>query len=229
MSTAKLKELWKKDYFQTAILIVIIVIAVLVLWFGSQTFLGTSNPALAVASGSMCKVHPCDGWSHPFERTLHIGDLIIVQGVNPKEVKTGPDPEGDIIIFHRPMSDPSGVDELIVHRAIENATHNGLVYFRTKGDGNGGADQWGGGYASGDFRGENYTWNNMISEKLVVGKVIMRIPWVGNIALFMREGSAVYLVLALIIILVIVEFGIPALRSRKAGSEPKNIRVEDYD
>lgn len=227
MSTAKLKELWKKDYFQTAIMIGIIVIAVLVLWFGSQTFLGTSNPALAVASGSMCKVHPCDGWSHPFERTLHIGDLIIVQGVNPKAVRTGPDPEGDIIIFHRPISNPGDADELIVHRAIENATApNGLVYFRTKGDGNSGPDRW-----QGDYRGGNYTWDDkgMISEKLLVGKVIMRIPWVGNIALFMREGSAVYLVLALIIILVIVEFAIPALRSKKADSKPKNVKVEDYD
>lgn len=232
MSTSKLKELWKRDYFQTAVMIVIILVAVLILWFGSQTLLGTPNPALAVASGSMCKVQhmSCDGWSHPFERTLHTGDLIIVQGINPKDVKTAADPEGDIIIFHKPLGNFGSDDELIVHRAIENATHNGLVYFRTKGDGNYGPDNWGDpSTGSGDYRGENYTWNNMISEKLLVGKVVLRIPWLGHLALFMRDSSAIYLVMALIVILIIVEFVIPAIRSQRTGSVPKESNPQTYD
>lgn len=211
MSAATVRRIWKKEYVQTAVMIVIIVAIVMGLWFGSQALLGTSYPALAVASGSMCKTQHlyCDGWSHPFDRTLHIGDLIIVKGLDPKEVHTGPDPEGDIIIFHKPKTSSSDPDDLIVHRAIENVTSNGLVYFKTRGDGNFGADGWH------DYRGENYTDSaGRISENLLVGRVVMRIPWVGHLALAMRNFFGVYVIIALVILLIVVEFAIPALRKK---------------
>jgi len=215
------KRLWKKDYVQTAVMIIVILVVVFGLWFGSQTVLGTQYPALAVASGSMCKVQfmSCDGWSHPFERTLHTGDLIIIQGVNPNEVESGQDPEGDIIVFHKPNASPDFPDELIVHRAIEKVTgDNGLVYFKTKGDGssNSYGDIW-----NQDWRGTNYSSNGMVSEKLLVGKVVMRIPWIGHLALFMRESSAIYIVVILILILVAIEFAVPMIRNRKAESQPE--------
>jgi signal peptidase I len=216
MTAAALKQVWKKEYVQTIVMIVIIVVVVLGLWFGSQAVLGTQYPALAVASGSMCKVQRlyCDGWSHPFERTLHTGDLIIVKGMDPKEVHTGPEPEGDIIVFHKPKRSDSEPDDLIVHRAIENVTYKGLTYFRTKGDGNPTQDSWG------DYRGENYTDSaGRISEKLLVGKVIMRIPWVGHLALMMRNFFGVYVIIALVILLIIVEFALPALKKKPIPPE----------
>jgi signal peptidase I len=214
MSTAKLKEMWKKDYFQTAIMIVVIVMAVLVLWFGSQAFLGTSNPVLAVASGSMHlpKGTVDDGWSQPFARTLRIGDLIIVQGVRPEDIYAAPYNEsgrsGDILVFRA-----IGSDELIVHRAVGKIVEpNGTIEFITQGDANIGPGPY-----------------SPTPAENVIGKVVMRIPWFGHLALFMREGSAIYLVLALIILLIIVEFAIPALRNRKTDSEPKNMEVKNYD
>ena len=70
--------------------------------------------------------------AHPFDRTLSIGDIIIVQGVNPKDLNTNY-PNSDIIVFHSP-NDPS---ILIVHRIIGTETVNGTTYYQTKGDGNG--------------------------------------------------------------------------------------------
>jgi len=220
MTVEGLKNLWKKEFAQTAIMIVIILVVVFGLWFGSQLVLGTPYPALAVASGSMCKVQYmyCDGWSHPFERTLHVGDLIIVKAVDPRELKTAPDPDGGIIVFHKPRSIEALPDELIVHRAIANKTMNGLVYFRTKGDGSAGSgDYWGP-----DYRGENYSsQDGMISEKLLVGKVILRIPWIGHLALLMRNSFGMYIIIALIILIVIVEFVVPELRGKKPETKPE--------
>jgi signal peptidase I len=84
--TATLKKLWKNEYVQTAVVIGLIALAVFGFWMGSQAVLNTPYPALAVVSGSMCIPYngACDGWTHPFEHTLHIGDLIIVQGVAPR-------------------------------------------------------------------------------------------------------------------------------------------------
>jgi signal peptidase I len=206
--TKTVGRLWKNDYFKTAIMIIVVIAVVFGLWFGSQMILGTPYPALAVASGSMCQVqvdsgNGCDGWSHPFGRTLHTGDLIIIKAMDPKQIITGIQPSGDIIVFHRPNS-----DELIVHRAIANMTGpDGLIYFETKGD-------WSGPQGGPDGLG----W---ISQKAVVGIVVMRIPWLGHLALFMRESSALYIIIAIIIVLIIVEFVLPTSKTDKTGIEPE--------
>ena len=47
----------------------------------------------------------------------------------------------------------------------------------------------------------------------------MRIPWVGHLALYMRDSSALYVIVAIIIVLIIVEFALPTSRSDKTGTE----------
>jgi signal peptidase I len=224
LTAEALRKLWKNEHFKTLLTIILIIVVVFGLWFGAQFVLNTPFPILAVASGSMCKPHYmyCDGYSHPFERTLHIGDLIIVQGISAKDVKTGFDPNGDIIVFHRPKSVSSDPDELIVHRAIANVTKNGLIYFRTRGDGSqsSSGDQWNRDYRDGNTY-ENYTLDGMVSEKMLVGRVVMRVPWLGHIALFMRNSSGIYIILALLIILIIVEFALPMLRKKTPEKEPE--------
>lgn len=191
--TSTFKRLWKNEYIQTAVMILLVIVIVIGFWYGSRAILNTDYPMLAVASGSMCLLPGpyCDGWSHPFERTLHVGDLIVVEGINVSDIKAAPYPDGDIIVFHQLYG-----DELIVHRAIEKRTQDGLISFVTKGDGNTGPDQ-------------------PIPAAQVIGKVILRIPWVGHLALFMRNSSGVYLIITLIIILVIIELLLPALRGKK--------------
>ncbi len=53
-------------------------------------------------------------------------------------------------------------------------------------------------------------------QNLIEGKVIMRIPWFGWITLFMRENYwALPVIIALIILLVVVEFVIPVIKEKK--------------
>ena len=205
---ASLKNLWKNGNFQTALTIILIVLVVAGFWFGTQAALNTAFPVLAVTSGSMCTIQDglCDGWSHPFARTLHTGDLIIVQGVNPADLNADY-PNSDVIVYHR----PTNPEELIVHRIVSKNERNGTIYFRTEGDGNG-MLKWP------NAPDQTDTWSPF-SEDLVVGKVVMRIPWVGHLVLFMRSEVGVPAVVILAVLLIILEFVIPSLRRKKSPQQ----------
>ncbi len=192
--------------------IILIVAIVLGLFFGIQLALHASTPALTVESGSMSI--PFDGresatwegfWlsiTHTFDRTLSVGDIIIVQGVNPKDLNTNY-PNSDIIVYHQP-DNPS---ELIVHRIVGKEIINGTVYFQTKGDGNP-PEVWPNPATEVDPWGP-------IPQQDVVGKVVMRIPWVGWVTLFLRNNPwGLPAIIAFIMILVIIEFVIPLLREK---------------
>ena len=208
-----LRKLWKNEYVQTAAVIGLIVLAVFGFWYGSQLALNTQYPVLAVVSGSMCVPYDgaCQGWislTHPFERTLHVGDLIVVQGVRPEDLNTNY-PDSDIIVFHK----PGNPEELIVHRIVAVEERNGVLYFFTKGDGNG-VNKW----PDIPTRSEYDPWNEGrgVPEDLVVGKVIMRIPYLGHVVLFMRNSFGLVLVVALVVLLIVIEFVFPLLRGKKA-------------
>jgi len=151
-------------------------------WFGLRAALRTDYPLLAVASGSMIGPYG-----------LNIGDLIVVQGgfAGP-EIHTGLPPNGNVIVFHKP-NDPG---ELIVHRAIAKAENGGTWYFQTKGDNNGSADYWNG----------PDTLDGMISSKLLVGKVVGVVPWLGNVPLFIRTTQGIILIILLFLIVVLIEY-----------------------
>ncbi|MCD6530338.1 signal peptidase I [Candidatus Bathyarchaeota archaeon] len=89
--------------------------------------------------------------------TLQVGDLIIVEGGFSGEAIRASKTTGDIIIFPK----PGNPEELIAHRAIEKLKGSEGFYFRTKGDNNPEPDRW------------------LISENMVVGKVVGRIPMIG--------------------------------------------------
>ena len=200
----------KNEYVQTCTILVLMVAIVFGFWYGSQLVLNTEYPALAVASGSMCMIQHmnCDGLSHPFGHTLHVGDLIIIQGVAPEEINAAPYPEGDIIVFRNPRAG----EGLIVHRAVRTdpVGEDGVIFFRTKGDGNTQED------------------STPVRQDYVVGKVVLRVPWIGHIALLMRDSLGVFIILLLLAILVIVEFVIPAF-SVKEPPIDKEDQLEEYD
>ena len=186
-------------------------------------------PALAVVSGSMCIPFDggCDGWAHPFDRTLHIGDIIVIQGINPINLKTDY-PDSDIIVFHR----PDNPHELIVHRIVATTTIDNKLFFFTKGDGNNPPDTW----PTIPQLYEHDPWysgnasipQGAVSQDFVVGKVVMRIPWIGHLAIFMHDALgvnnnyvAIPIVILLIILLITVEFVSPLLK-RKPTVQQRN-------
>ena len=211
------KTIKHNDYVKSAIVIAIIVAVVLGFFVGLRVALNTPVPVRVVESGSMCVPYDdsCDGWlslNHPFAQTLHKGDIIIIQGVDPKDLNTNY-PNSDIIVYENP-TDLSATP--IVHRIVTSYEVNGTLYFQTKGDGNG--QKWPAVPSPSDYD-SNTLWGfngEGVPQNLVVGRVVMRIPWFGHLALFMQTNPwGLPLVIALIILLVIVEFVIPVLKKKK--------------
>jgi len=200
-------------------LIIIAVVCLLFFWFTLKYILNTEHPILPVSSGNMCTVSShCDGFSHPFAPTLHVGDLIFIQGIDPKNVNSNY-PDSDILVFYLPKQNPNDEGRLMITRVVEKREVNDIVYFLTKSDGEGEhkwpetpdmveCDYWL------DCR-ENYTYNGMISEKLLVGKVIFRIPWIGHILLFVFSYFGLLFAIIVIFLLVAVKVLIPKLKERK--------------
>ncbi|MEM2994955.1 MAG: signal peptidase I [Candidatus Bathyarchaeia archaeon] len=174
-----LKKIWKNEYIQTIITIVILVAFVFGFWRIIQFALGTEYPALAVASESMLP-------------TLNVGDLIIVQGVNPEQINAKPT-TGDIIVFKKSNND------LVVHRAIDWDGHS----FTTKGDNNLSPDA------------------EKVDKSAVVGRVIEKIPYVGNLALIMHTAENMYLFIIILIILMAIIIIFPFEEEKASNTTEK--------
>jgi hypothetical protein len=224
-SLKKLVKNHGRKILNVLVLLTAVATGLLGCWFALRAILNTEYPLLPVSSSNMCRFQSnSDDLMHPFEPTLHVGDLVIVQGVNSSAVSVAY-PESDILVFHSPKSDSYDSDGLVITRVVAKQERNGTVYFETKADGVGvhtwpempsvsECDRW---Y---DYR-ENYTWNGMISDKLLVGKVVFRIPWIGFIPLFVQNPYGMLVVIMIIIIIVIVGFAIPKFTGKKAETKPK--------
>jgi len=181
-----------------AIFSIIFLVGIFAFWFGVRAALRTDYPLLVVASTSMLP-------------TLDVSDIIIVQGTKALEIRAAPELEGDIIVFHKPYD----WDTRIVHRAINMVSHDGVWYFQTRGDNrltNSGADYWSGPPGT--------TWEGMVSEKLLVGKVIGVIPLIGNVPLFVRTPLGMVLIILLFILVLFIEY-VPELWE-KQGQDQKS-------
>jgi signal peptidase I len=204
-----LRKLWKNEYFKTALAIALIIAIFLGFYVGIVLALGTPVPVRVVESGSMCVPYDgaCDGWlslNHPFAQTLHKGDIIIIQAVNPADLNANY-PNSDIIVY----KNPNGVTP-IVHRIVEKQEINGTLYFKTKGDGNSPIK-----YPAVSNYYDNIPDSRGVPQNLIEGKVILRIPWFGWITLFMKGNDwALPLVVAFIVLLVVIEFVLPLVKEK---------------
>jgi len=209
-----MRDLLRNEAVQTIILIAIMVAGVAAFWFGLRFAFRTEFPLLAVASGSM-------------EPVFYRGDLIVVQGgLNFTELnaasKDAQSP-GEVIVFFDPRYGRAPVYlpvagpecRLIVHRAVSKVENNGTWYFQTQGDSNFGPDSWSG----------TETREGRISEKLLVGRVVGKVPWLGQIPLFMHENQilATVLIVFLFAILIIVDFIFPKKGDRKPGGQKEKL------
>jgi len=168
----KLKEMVKSDYVKFAVMLLVLAISVFIFWFGLKAALKAEYPLCGVASGSM-------------RPTLRIGDLIVVQGLDPEEIVAAQAPEGDIIVFYRPKGwrDPN---DLIVHRAVDMTSSDDGLFFRTKGDANPTQDSW------------------EVPEDYLIGKVAsLRIPLVGFITFLMRTPAGILVILPMLVVIFI--------------------------
>ena len=169
----------------------------------------------------------CDPFADTFVRTLHVGDLLIIQGVDAKDLRTDY-PNSDIIVFQNPALPANDPGANIVHRIVRYEDINGTRYFWTKGDGNDYPDVWPNPVESTDtWSGPgNSTYNHAISEDYVYGKVVMRVPWVGSLALLSQEFTVIPIILILIIIiLVVIEFVLPLLKKKPDTTTPTETPV----
>ncbi len=208
------KKLWNNDYFKTALSIALVIVIIIGVFVGIQLVLGASVPIRVVESGSMCVPFDgrCDGWSHPFNQTLHVGDIIIIQKVDPATLNANY-PNSDIIVYKNPNGRTP-----IVHRIVEKQEINGTLYFKTKGDGNG-PIVW----PNIPNNYDNIPDSKGVPQNLIEGKVILRIPWFGWITLFMRGNSwALPVIIALIILLVVIEFVLPLIKEKQKKSAQQN-------
>jgi signal peptidase I len=225
VAAGKPKSILKNEYVKTLIAIGLVVVVVLGGYFVLGVALGTDTPIRVVESGSMCTtVGGCDGFSDVFSHTLHIGDLIIIQKVNPTDYNINY-PDSDIIVYQHPELAANLGSTPIVHRIVARYEVNGTYYFQTKGDGNG--DHWPANVSASQYDSK-MLWSSGqgVSQDHVLGRVVMRIPYIGWVTLLMRNTYwALPIVIALIFILVIAEFVLPSLKpkpqQKKAAEEQK--------
>ncbi|TFG05225.1 MAG: signal peptidase I [Promethearchaeota archaeon] len=167
----------KRNILKTVLIIVIIGGALLGTYGLACLILNTDTPVTVVEGSSM-------------EPTLYQGDLIFVG--KPHDLGTiNNGTNGDILIYFSPL-----FKFLIIHRVIDkyyNDTDH-KWYFNTQGDYDGHPDNQdayglGGGYLPEDY---------------VKGIMIGRIPWIGNIGIFLRDsGVAIFLIIIILGYLII--------------------------
>jgi signal peptidase len=132
--------------------------------------------------------------SGSMEPNININDIIIVQEVEQNQINTG-----DIISFTKD-------GETITHRVINIETDvNGEIYYTTQGDAN------------------NVPDKEKVAFKNIEGKVVFKIPKIGEIVIALQQKSTLMLVLIILIIIYIIEQRI----NRK--KEKRNNERIDYE
>jgi signal peptidase I len=211
----QLRKFLKSDYFIVLVTLVLVIAIVIASFLALGLVLGTSVPIRVVESGSMCtNTDGCDGWSHPFEPTLHVGDVIIIQQVDPKDLNANY-PNSDIIVYQNPAVMGNLKATPIVHRIVAEYTINGTLYFQTKGDGN--CIPWPNSVDSSQYDSNTlWTTGQGVSQDQVLGRVVMRIPYLGWITLFMNANSWVLpTVVGVIVLIIILQFILPITKAKK--------------
>ncbi len=156
--------------------IVNIILAYVIIRFllypGLGAVLGTGFPIVAVVSGSMehggdfnvwwnyqrdfytsVDISKPDFLNYPLKNGFNKGDLIVLKGEAPKDLKIG-----EVIVFQHPTK-----SEPIIHRIVKVHFEGGEYIYQTKGDHN---------PASAEYE-------KRISQDIVLGKGVFRVPFLG--------------------------------------------------
>ena len=111
---------------------------------------------------------------------INVGDGIVIRREISKNLK-----KGDIITF---VTHDTRYDGLVItHRVVGiEKTYNGIYYFRTKGDANSVEDSY------------------LVHPDDIYGKVIFRIPMLGNVKNFLSNGSSSIILIIIPSIVIII-------------------------
>lgn len=161
MSETKKKRV-EREILEFVLMIILAVAITQGIHYGASYILNVDTPFVVVASGSMVP-------------TLNIGDLLIVQGVNSRNLQIG-----DVIVFKPPYPYWRGVPW--VHRIIDKRIRANEVEYRTKGDANISPDPF---------------W---IKSSNIIGKVLYRVPYLGYVSLLLKGWTIPILAIIFIFI-----------------------------
>ena len=157
-------KLLKRSAYRTLVSVLIAVVIFLIFLASVRVVFGIEYPFMVVVSNSM----------YP---TLKINDLIIVQKVDPRDLKIG-----DIIVFYHPYNK----NDRIVHRIYGVISYNPPA-FLTKGDNNPYPDHW------------------IVTKDLIVGKVVAVIPYIGVIPRAFMPPYNYYTIILIIFLIFLIE------------------------
>ncbi|MFX0113411.1 MAG: signal peptidase I [Candidatus Hodarchaeota archaeon] len=188
---------WRKEAVGLTVMVVIALILAFGLSWGLQIYLATDTPQVAVTTGSMEPVY------HGYESSGKLnGDLLIVKSFSAREYKAG-----DVIVFDAP-----GQSIPIVHRiiAIYKDPGDNTRYFKTMGDHNRYPDTWLDPNRSDPEKGifdiPDHLGNGWIHEDAIHGRVILRIPNIGWLALQLHEDYMRILIIIIALLLLLWGF-----------------------
>jgi signal peptidase I len=150
---------------------------------------------------------------------LHTGDLLVLQGLAPSAYNTNY-PYSDVIVFH----EPGNPGNLIVHRIVTVDDVNGTLFFRTKGDGNP-VTRWPGVPSPDELDPWSLPGASGVAQDQVVGRVVLRVPWVGHFVLFMQSAFGIVVVVLVVILLLVVEFVLPEVRKKESVALSGSVEV----
>jgi signal peptidase I len=178
----------RNEILKTIIVLVALFLVVQGGWYSFKIVMHTDVPMAYVPSGSM-------------EPNLRVGDLVVIQGIDPHAIT-----EGMIIVFYVPGH--YGEDNYrIVHRVIKVVQVDSQLAYETKGDNNPVSDY--------------YRWQYIPADH-VVGKVVARIPYLGLVAMKMREPLGIILIVLLVLALFAIEFTDGKHKKQKTSESPNS-------
>lgn len=137
------------------------------------------------------------------EPEIMSGDIIFAKSTPAEEVKVG-----DVITFFDPASSKNSV---LTHRVIEITTVDGGLAFKTQGDANNTADK-----------------DAVPAEKLI-GVYTMRLPKLGNVAMFMQTTPGLIVCVGLPLVLLVVYDVIRRKKYEKANKEDTDALLKELE
>lgn len=186
----------KKEVMEVIVLILILIGGVYGINAILKSTLNTSKPIVVVEGHSM-------------EPKLYQGDILIIKGKNPEDIKIG-----DIIVFN-PSTWPNPPDKPVVHRVIDikyDEEKDQYLYL-TKGDNN----------ATNPV--PDPAW---VPDEDVYGVVIFTIPRIGIISLKLREQpylATIIIGVLIVLMIVLTLWEKPEEEMEKQQEETKTAKV----